>query len=159
MKKARRVVALLFAVLMITAVMSVSVSATANTTDRLLTNIELSFYYYSDLVEPQYKFNETPVYLYITDSGYAKANGVCVQAFGYNSSSNCANLTVRLGALVDPSGGVFCYEDVQQSIRNLIYEKNYFQASLRFKSGNTTGDTIFRALWSPDSTRTYTVAS
>ncbi len=131
-------------------------SATANTADTTITNLKLDFFVYSDFINPRAKYNTTPVYLYITDSGYSDIFGVFVKAFGYNSDSDNADLTLSNGRLT--KNGVLCSEGVKQSIRTLIYERNYFKATLQFRSGYTTGDTIFSAKWSPDSTREYTIA-
>ncbi len=149
MSKCKRILALVLTLVTMVSVMSVTAFA-ANTKDTGFTDFELktSEWYYC--ITPRDKTNTTPVYLYYTKGIY---NAVRVRAFGQTSySGSRIDCTWYNGKYVSY---VTCTKDTKYSIRSKIYEDGYRWASLGFWSQYPDKIT---GVWSPDSTRTYTVA-
>ena len=153
--KKRRIISLLVVVALISTFAVSAFAAEPNCQDTDITNISLSFTTFSAPIDSRAKTDTSPVYLHILDSGYSSVS-VSVQTLGtkynYPSSSNVTNLTYSNGAIVNQ---VHCIEGWQYSIHSLIYESNFRLASLRFRAGMTIGQTLWHAVWSPDSVGSY----
>lgn len=154
MKRARRMICTVLAVVALLSTMALAASA-SNYGDTTISNIELSYFEFSAPITAREKTDTSPVYLHIKDVGHSYM-AVAVQALGTNSriatSGNVTNLTYSNGALVYQ---VYCIEDWKYSIHSLIYEEGFDYASLRFRGGITTGNTLWEAVWSPDSIGSY----
>ncbi|MBD5134520.1 MAG: hypothetical protein HDT39_00945 [Lachnospiraceae bacterium] len=103
---------------------------------------------------PRDKQNTTKVYVYFTK---LPTKYITVQTLGSRNTSLWYNETKGTGS--NPSAKVQL--KVQSSITNFIYENRgasntYVLAKLRFKS--SASGTI-KGVWSPDSTRNYTVVN
>lgn len=151
MKKSGRVFAMLLVVSMMMVIMVVPALA-ANTTDE-------DFWYYSapangyTRIPGRQKTNSTSVYVNVSQSSNPYTR---VRAYGQNSNgTSFENCTWYKGRIVDY---VNCYREVHHSILSLINERGWGYASLGFRSGGTTTDTV-SGWWSPDSGSSHQVAT
>lgn len=151
MKYMKRALSLVLAVLVVMSVMVIPAFA-ANTSD-------VDFWYYNaptssyNRITGRQKTDTTAVYVCVSESAN---NIVRTRAYGQNSAgTSYQNCTLSNGSIVDY---VYCYEDVDHSIRTMINEYGWGYASLGFRSTSSAADTV-SGWWSPDSSRTYTIAT
>lgn len=105
-------------------------------------------YFYPETSTPVVTGNLQPIRtLHVSVYGSADAPGV--------SSANFTQVNGEIKAYVT------CRVGTQYSIYNTVKEAGYTYAYLRIANGNdsTTVPTIVEGVWSPNSTRTYTVAT
>ena len=157
MKTRKQILTMLLTVIMMLSALTVSVSAANPST------VDLPFAAYpidlttsfSDPITARTKYDASPVYVKITDSGYSYQN-VLTQACGYRSIDDYGNETRSNGAVVD---AVNVYEGGSgYLIRTMIHEHEWPKATLRFRT--PLGSNIIDGIWSPDSIgRDYPVAT
>lgn len=128
------------------------VSHAANTSDKDISMILNSATGTFKSTKAYEKYNSTKVYVYVTS---APMSFQLVQTWGDRGSGTYKNETSKTTATIR--------KGVQSSITNFCYEHktggiSYVMTKLKIKSGSVqTG--LIGGVWSPDSTRNYTVVN
>lgn len=106
------------------------------------------------------KTNTTPVYMYYTTGTYSS---VRANPMGWMISDDADLAALPHGATRSNGSTVkFVYvkKNVKSSIRTLLYESGYSSdVFIEVTSYNASSSDYIKGVWSPDSTRTYTVAT
>lgn len=158
MKKSIHFLALILLLSVMFTTLVVPASAASNTANNDINDFTIWRTGYEE-VNRDWKGNTTPVYLYITNI----QNGVVgfyTRAVGYKDSttkSGNPDLTLSNGSYTDY---VLTFEEVEYSIRTMLYESGYTYAALGFNCSSIyTSIQIWSGYWSPDSSKVYTVAT
>lgn len=149
MNKIKSIMATILVVAVV--VSATAVSAFASTVDStdITRNINATSYVASDT---RIKDDSSACYLFIKSN--PAFTHTMVQATTY--TSYYTNLTAVGGNVVSY---VVCRTGVQYSVHNMIKERGYSIAALRFKNLSGFGNSTIKFDWSPDSYGTYTDAT
>lgn len=149
-----RCITSVMAVLTILASGNLAFAADGNTADTDITSYTLSST--EKYTDCRSKNNDTPLYMYYTSG---RQDAVRVSAYGAYSRSASSKYFYNETRYNSKSVSyVYVPINVKSSIRSLIYENGYGYAALGIRSLVNKTDTI-TGVWSPDSTKVYTVAT
>lgn len=150
--KFKRIVFAFLLVLTVASIYPAQTFAAANTTDTSFTKIAYTSNW--NFAGERRKYNSTPVYVYYTSGTYSS---VKCRVMGYTTDGlSWANVTRSNG---NAASYVWLSKGTQHSIRSLCYENGWTYATPEFQSSSSTKNDTISGVWSPDSTKVYTVAT
>lgn len=142
---------LLLAIMLVSLLSMTAYAANTQDTDYFVLTADNSFTY----IPARNKLDSSSVYAKITNLSVNSTVKTRVEG-AQSAAHTFYNCTLSNNA---DSSYVTLYLNTNHSIRNMVNERGYYVARLGFKSSGTTSGEGVTGWWSPDSSKTHTVAT